>query len=145
MIKISPNASEPWIGIFAFGYKLGPTDISGIYTCPDKYSICVVATGRGYTVDSRDPSTCAIIPCTPILGVRVIANAQLLVFWNFTKIVALGERGFRWTSEHLCSDDLRIEEVTTRSIKGKGWSARKKSFVGFDLDLTTGKATTDWN
>lgn len=139
LIKISPKGSGPWIGMFAFGHDLQRGRPSGIFSCPDEKMVCIVAGDRAYAVDSRDPSTCAIIPCTPILGVRAIPNTQLIVFWNFIQIVALGERGLRWKSEKLCSDDLKIEEVTTRSIKGKGWSAPKRAFVEFELDLATGK------
>jgi hypothetical protein len=142
IVKVSPNTADPWIAVFAFGYELARTAMSGVLTCPDPYSICVVANGSGYVTDSRRPSTCMSIPCTPVLGVRSVGLADLLVFWNFTSIVAWGRQGLAWKSKRLCSDELEIVEVTSKSIKCGGWSAPSRSKIAFELDLLTGLATS---
>jgi hypothetical protein len=141
MVEISPNSAEPWIGVFAFGYGLARTAISAISTCPDEYSICVVANGSAYVTDSRRPSSCVTVPCVPVFGVRSVARADLLVFWDFTSIVAWGRQGLAWKSKDLCSDDLEVGEVTGKSIKCTGWSAPSRSKIAFELDLFTGTTT----
>lgn len=140
MVEISPNSAEPWIGVFAFGYGLARKAISGILTCPDEYSICVVAIGSAYVTDSRRPSSCVTVPCVPVLGVRPIAHADLLVLWNFTSIMAWGRQGLAWKSKDLCSDELEVGEVIGKSIKCSGWNASKRSKIAFELDLLTGIA-----
>lgn len=95
MVSVSPNTGEPWIGVFAFGFDLGPRGASGIFTSPDPYSICVVANGSGYVTDSRRPSSCVKIPCGPILEVRSVAHADLLVFLEFHLDRSLGPTGAR--------------------------------------------------
>jgi hypothetical protein len=142
MLKVSPNAAEPWIGVFAFGYRLARTAISGILTCPDPFSICVVANGSGYMTDSRRPSSCVTVPCVPVLGVRSVAHANLLVFWDFNSIMAWSRQGIAWKSKNLCSDELEIVELTSKSIKCRGWDAASRSKVGFELDLLNGIAAS---
>ena len=80
------------------------------------------------------------IPSIPILGVRSEAHADLLVFWDFTSIVAWGRHRLAWKSKDLCSDELEIVEVTGKSIKCTGWSAPSRSKTAFELDLFTGIA-----
>lgn len=140
LIKVSPEGGEPWLGIFAFGQN-GPDALTGIYSCPNGVSLCVVSEGDGYIVRTDDPHVWKEVKAYPILDVRAIPSKKLLVFADFTEIVAYGVGGLAWKTSRLSSDGVKIIEVTADHIRGLAWDAATDREVEFLVDVNTGRHT----
>lgn len=140
LIKVVPAKGLPWIGIFGPGYE-SPRAITGVYSCPHHEEICVVVQGEGYIISVIDPSMSSLIGVFPILEVHVLLEEQLLLFVNFTHIVAYGVKGIAWSTERLSWDGLKVVKITSRFIEGIAWDAPSEQEVGFTVDLKTGEHT----
>ena len=62
----------------------------------------------------------------------------VIVFANFTELVAYGPTGIRWRTKRLAWDSLKITEVTDTIIKGEFWDIRSDANSNFVVDLATG-------
>jgi hypothetical protein len=138
LIEVSPRGGESWLGIFAFGYD-SPDVVTGIYTYPDSISVCVISAGQGYIVRADEPHVWEEVEAYPILDVRSIPMRQLLLFADFTEIVAYGSGGMVWKTSRLSSDGLKIIEATSDYIRGLAWDAQRQQEVGFLIDVKTGR------
>jgi hypothetical protein len=139
LVKIVPNGSaKPWFGIFSFGER---KQINGVFSCPEKNRLCVVAAGRGYVVSASSPASVYEVPAVPITDVRPALERGLLLFADFTKIVALGNHGLAWQSEKLSWDGVQIAGIDSNYIWGKGWNPVRASFTDFKLDLQNGQVS----
>ncbi|RKI73416.1 hypothetical protein D7X55_05290 [Corallococcus sp. AB049A] len=122
--------------MFAFG-KLGK-GTSGVFSMPDPEKLCVVSRGAGYLVTARDPSAWEAVQALPVTDVRVAPSAGIVVFADFTELVAYGAEGLRWRTKRLAWDGLKIVQVTERSIIGEYWDMRTEAMQTFEVDLATG-------
>ena len=138
IVQVSPDSGDSWIGIFAFG-TLTQKGKSGLYSWPDPKSLCVVSNGRGYLVRADDPTKHDVIKVDPVLDVIPVAAKNLVVFANFTELVAYGEPGLEWESERLSWDGIKLTGVTGDWIEGKVWNPRIEAEVGFRVNLMSGE------
>ena len=137
LVRVTPEGGEPWLGMFAFG-KLGSAGISRVLSLPDPEKLCVVSRGAGYVVAARDPRSWEMVRAVPIIDVRAVPSAGMVVFANFTEMVAYGAEGPRWRTKRLAWDGLKIVEVTDTSIIGEYWDIREEATQKFEVDLATG-------
>jgi hypothetical protein len=137
VVKIIPQHGLTWIGTFASGYR-SPTAVTGVFSCPDGHSLCVVSAGAGYIVRADDPQSWEEVRAHPITDVRAIPEAQLLVFADFTALSAYGSEGLAWTTDDLSWDGLEITEVSPDFIRGLAWDAPQGQQVEFCIDVGTG-------
>jgi len=139
-LRIGPATGKPWVGVFGFGYQ-SPPAISRVVGSPDQNRVCVVSRGTAYIVEADNPEIWEELPVMPVLDIRQIPNHQLLVFADFTRLIAYGRDGLVWKSSRLCSDDLTIHEVTDNSIDGVGYDpADSSGKVSFAVDIRTGRS-----
>ena len=138
IVDVSPRTAQSWIGIFAFG-KLAPKGRDGLYTWPDPRVLCVVSRGHGYLVRVDEPAKYETIRVNPILDVIPVASRRIVVFANYTELVAYGEAGPVWVSDRLSWDGITITAVTHEYIEGKVWDPRDEADVAFRVDLTNGR------
>jgi hypothetical protein len=139
LIKITPHVGEPWLGTFAFGsFQNG---VTGVYSCPDEESVCVISAGEGYIVRADDPVVWKEIGTCPILNVRIVASKELLLFADFTRITAYGRRGHVWTTGSLSWDGIEIVNLTPEYIQGLAWDSPQQRKVEFVVDVETGRHT----
>ncbi|NPD26989.1 MULTISPECIES: hypothetical protein [Corallococcus] len=94
--------------------------------------------GAGYLVTVRDPSTWEPVQVAPVTDVRAVPAAGVVVFADFTEMVAYGAEGLRWRTKRLSWDGLKIVQVTERSIIGEYWDMRTEATQTFEVDLATG-------
>ena len=138
LVRIVPDAGQPWIGLFAGG-ELG---LDKVLSTPDENRVCVVSEGTGYMVHADTPTRWERVQCSPILGIRPIPERQLLVFADFCGLVAYGREGVAWAIRRLVWDDLKITEVTPEIIKGCGYDPPQDRQVEFVVETETGLATS---
>jgi hypothetical protein len=136
-VEVHPEDGEPWLGTFAFG-QIAPKGPSGIFTMPDPRLLCIVAKGEGYLVSANSPTSWDRVRVTPIIDVRPIRAHEIIVFAEFTRLVAYGQAGIKWQTKRLSWDNLKITEVTDTAIKGEFWDIRSEAKENFVVDLATG-------
>jgi hypothetical protein len=139
LLEISPELGRPWLGIFKFG-GISPFGVSGVFTTPNPYVVCVVSKGAGYFVSADTPTSWEAVGFGPILDVRPVPAQGLLIFAGYNELIAFGANGFRWRTQDLVWDDLVITEVTDTHIRGRGWNPQEEAAsYRFSVDLSTGE------
>lgn len=137
LIEVRPVQGPVWLGTFAFG-QVTPKGFSGIFTTPNPERLCVVSCGEGYLVSAKTPKEWETIGSMPIIDVRPVLAQGIIVFANYTELVAYGSSGLKWRTKRLTWDSLKITEVTDDFIKGEFWDIRSEANANFVVDLATG-------
>lgn len=133
---------DSWVGVFAFGYPEDEySECNGIYSCPDRKSICVVADGDAFVVETSTPKNWTIVRCTPVLAVKSLLEHELLLFADFSSIWAWSSLGLSWYA-NVAHDGLKIEGVDEAFVFGRAFGpVPGKEDVQFQVELRTGKVT----
>ncbi len=138
LLEVIPTGAAPWIGIFA-RRRIHSEDCSGVYSCPDRRTFCVVSDGRCYIVQADDPAVWEEIPCQPIVQVVLSTEAGLILFVDYTHLVAHGAHGLAWETKRLSWDGLEILTVTRELIQGVAWDPVEDRELEFLVDPRTGR------
>jgi hypothetical protein len=136
LLHILPDGENDWMGCFAFGSY----DLSAVIASPQDGVFFVVAEGEGYVVNAKEPSAWHRLPCSPVRHARILPEHGLVLFADFTHLVAYGKDGLKWKSRRLCWDDLEIVEIAGTKMIGSGYDCMNsiKPEGRFELDLLTG-------
>ncbi len=137
LVEVRPQSGQAWLGTFAFS-QVTPKGFSGVFTTPDPERVCIVSRGEGYIVSAARPTAWEAVRATPIIDVRLVRAQGIIVFANFTELVAYGSAGIKWRTKRLTWDSLKITEVTDTFIKGEFWDIRTEAMGSFIVDLATG-------
>jgi hypothetical protein len=135
LVRISLAAGDAWIGSFAPGHS-GSRTMSRVMSCPNPSEVCVISAGQGYIVRVENPSKWRSIRAIPVCDARAVLNKQLMLFSDFTKLVAYGVDGPQWESPSVSSDGIQITDIANGRVELVGWSAAKqrKEHVSVNLD-----------
>jgi hypothetical protein len=139
VVRVRPETAKGWIGMFAFG-KFGKAGVTQVLSMPDPEKLCVVASGAGYVVAAATPDVWETVKVIPIVDVRALPGAGLVVFANYTELLAFGEEGLKWRTKRLAWDGLKIVAVGDQTIVGEYWDFREEAVQRFEVDLATGAA-----
>jgi hypothetical protein len=137
VVRIVPERGMTWFGTFAFG-KFGEQGLTKVVSMPDPERVCVVSRGAGYIVSVRDARSWEVVRAIPVVDVRSVPGAGLVLFANFTELVAYGVGGVRWRTKRLAWDGLTLTEVTDEKVVGEYWDIRSQATQTFEIDLATG-------
>jgi hypothetical protein len=137
ILKISPFSGKPWIGIFAFG-DITKNGLSGVYSMPDKEKFCVVSNGMGYMIASNNATIFEIIDSIPITDVRCVKEKGIILFADYTQIMAYDLGGLRWQSKRLSYDGFKIISLNNDILVGEFWDIRNDANSLFEIDIIDG-------
>jgi hypothetical protein len=85
-----------------------------------------------------EPTNYEVINVDPILEVIPVRAKDIVVFANYTELMAYGKSGPVWVSDRLSWDGLKITKVSDNYIEGEAWDPRVEANVGFKVDLSNG-------
>lgn len=136
-IKVQPESGREWIGVFAYGYD-SPSVISKVFSTPDPHRICVIARGKAYSVDARDPGDWFLLPVFPVVDARSLPEFGFLLLTDFSRLIAWGEDGMAWREEFPV-DGLKITSVGLGVIELRGYAPAEGDDVSFKVELRTGR------
>lgn len=139
IVSIVPQNRTPWIGVFAFG-ELSPKGTSGVFSTPNPHRLCVVSRGMAYLVSAHAPEKWEIVPAAPVMDVRCVKKHGIIVFANFTEIIAYGSHGVQWRTARLTWDGMKVVDVTDDVLTGEFWDIQSESTQPFTIDLKTGES-----
>jgi hypothetical protein len=135
-LRVRQATGQSWIGVFDFGFGT----ISRVISTPAEDRVCVVSRGAAYIVEADKPGNWELLHALPVRDVRVIQEHQLIVFADFTRLIAYGNNQLAWKSPRLCWDDLQIVCVNGNKIEGVGSDPTNSGYSSFSVDIRTGKS-----
>jgi hypothetical protein len=140
-LRFASPSQKPWYGVFGARSKRGdgPTLAS---TMPDPNSCFVSVLGTGYILNVQRPTRWAVLQLEPVRQSLAISDPGLLVLGSFTQITAYDLDGRKWTTERLCSDELKIVGVNGGWIECLGWDAPSGRDVSLRVEVSSGKLET---
>lgn len=141
-LRVVPRGLEPWIGRFAFGDPSGES-LTCVLSSPNADEMCVVSSGSGYIVKSNDWTKWQAVRALPVRDVQVAMDMRLLIFADFTKLVAYNKDGLKWQSPRVSSDEIERVEIASREATIIGWSAARQRKRRVTIDLSSGTVVDD--
>jgi hypothetical protein len=143
-VLVKPMADDETVSVqqFLATCALGFRDSavpSGVWTCPNPGELCAVAGGYAYLIDTTAPEQFTMIPYRPVLEVRALRAAGLLLFVEHRSILAWGAEGQAWESGKLSDEGITALRVENGILHGRGWQMATDEEMPFSLDLTSGK------
>jgi hypothetical protein len=143
VLAVRPAEGEPWIAVFDMGeYGSPPAAPRQVLAWPDPRSFCVVQDGVACVVRSDEPQTYEEIDMSPICDVLAVPGHDLVVFADYTNLIAYDADGVAWRSSRLAWDDLRIVRAAGDTLEVSGFdpTSRDASHPVFAVDLHTGRS-----
>jgi hypothetical protein len=137
IVNVIPYKGDPWLGIFAFD-QTAHKGVTGIFSTPNPECFCVVARGNAFIVSASNPNIWEPVCAIPIIDVRSIVKHGIIVFANFTELLAYDSQGLKWHTKRLTWDSMKVVEITDDFLKGEFWDIRSESTQNFTVDLITG-------
>jgi hypothetical protein len=117
-IRIRPLHAVPWIASFAIETR--GRLINGLYGCPNPEHLLVVTGTDAYLIHVTEPGVVDDLPISPVLVVRRLPAADLVLIGSFTNLAAIDEFGPRWVTDRLFLDDLELVDGPPGKIYVKG-------------------------
>lgn len=136
-LMVHPAVGEPFLATCALGFA-SPVVPTGVWSCPDPAMLCAVAGGYGYMIDTRAPERWQQLEYRPVVEVRPLPEAGLIVFVSFHSIEAWGAGGRLWQTAKLSWEGVRLDQATATELHGWGWDMRPDREIEFVVDLKTG-------
>ena len=130
-------AADPFLATCVLGFR-DPVVPTGVWSCPDPDEMCAVAGGYTYMIDTASPDRFSMLAYRPVLEVRPLLAAGLLLFVGHHGILAWGADGLAWESQKLSDEGVAIERIADDVLEGRGWSMSSDQETPFRLDLGTG-------
>src|SRR5204862_4757641 len=95
--------------------------------------------GLGYLINAERPHEPRRIASSPIRQFHIVQEHEIVLFADFTALVAYGRRGKIWESGRLAWDWLKIVSVEDTTIFLTGFDAPADNVAyPFTVDLITG-------
>ena len=137
IVSFVSNQGLKWQGVFAFG-DISRNAISGIFNLSGSDKFYIISKGAGYIISVNDPVDWAEIDAAPILNVKVSEALQIIVFADYTGLIAYNNDGIVWRSVQLVYDGFKIISVKDSILIGTYFDPRNDEETMFEVDLTTG-------
>lgn len=133
----SPSAQE-FLATCALGFR-DPAVPTGLWSTPEPKEVCAVAGGYAYLIDTTAPERFTMLPYRPVMEVRAVPAAGLLLFVGHRSILAWGHDGQAWESERLSDEGVTISKIEDGILRGLGWEMMTDKEAPFALDLKSGR------
>ena len=139
-ILVRPSGAAPFLATCALGFR-DPAVPTGLWSAPKPEEICAVSGGYAYLIDTTAPERFTMIEYRPVLEIRPVADAGLILFVGHHSILAWGPDGHAWQSEKLSDEGVTINTIAGAVLRGFGWDMMTDKETPFTLDLRTGRHT----
>ena len=137
IVSFVSNQGVKWQGVFAFG-DISRNAISGVFNLPGSDKFYIISKGAGYIISVNDPFDWKEIDAAPIMDVKVSETLQILVFADYTGLIAYNNVGIAWRNVRLVYDGFKIISVKGSILTGASFEPGNNKETMFEVDLTTG-------
>jgi len=135
-VLVRPGA-QPFLATCALGFR-DPAVPTGLWSTPNPQEICAVSGGYAYLIDTAHPDRFTMLPFRPVLELRPLPEANLLLFIGHHAILAWGPAGQAWQSEKLSDEGVTVTSIESGVLHGLGWQMLTDKETPFTLDLGAG-------
>lgn len=137
LVRPEEQNAQPFLATCALGFR-DPAVPTGLWSAPNPDELCAISGGYAYLIDANAPQRFTMIPYRPVLEVRPVLVAGLLLFVGHRSILAWGAAGQAWESEKLSDEGVTITAIEDSQLCGAGWQMLTDKETPFTLDLRTG-------
>ena len=137
LVRPEEQNAQPFLATCALGFR-DPAVPTGLWSAPNPDQLCAISGGYAYLIDTNAPQRFTMIPYRPVLEVRPVLVASLLLFVGHRSILAWGAAGQAWESEKLSDEGITITAIEDSQLCGAGWQMLTDKETPFTLDLRTG-------
>ncbi|HEV2486257.1 MAG TPA: hypothetical protein VGT08_12060 [Terracidiphilus sp.] len=137
LIRTKADEAQPFLATCALGFR-DPAVPTGLWSTPKPEEICAVSGGYAYLIDTSAPERFTMISYRPVLHIRSLVEAGLLLFVGHRSILAWSRDGQAWESEKLSDEGVTIASTEAHVLRGIRWEMRTDKETPFALDLRTG-------
>lgn len=137
-ILVHPSGAQEFLATCALGFR-DPAVPSGLWSTPRQDEICAVAGGYAYLIDTTAPEHFTMISYRPVMEIRAVPAAGLLLFVGHRSILAWGREGQAWESKRISDEGVTIYAIEDGILRGMGWEMMSDKEVRFALDLESGR------
>lgn len=136
-VLVRADGEQPFLATCALGFR-DPAVPTGLWSTPDPEKICAVSGGYAYIIDTTAPERFTMIGYRPVMEVRPVVEAGLLLFVGHRSILAWRREGQAWETERLSDEGVTISGVEGGILRGMGWRMVADKEFPFAIDLRTG-------
>ena len=136
-VEFYPQEGGPWYGTFARG-NLSKNAVSFAGSCPDRIRAMVISKGEGYLVNVGQPNECEEIPLRPVMVVKSDTDRQIIIVWDFCRMLCIDQNGIRWRTSSISWDGIKDVTVHGNEIRASVWDAPNSCFSTAFINLVTG-------
>ena len=138
LVEVVVEGRSEWIGLVANAPESVAAAHSGIYSTPSEGTLCVVARGDAYFIETAAPDQWWVLEDAPVVGVRSALAEELLVLATPWRVAAVGPDGLAWRTPRLAIDGIALAEVADGHLSGVADPEDDESRE-FVIDLRTGR------
>jgi len=128
---------QPFLATCALGFR-DPAVPTGLWSTPKPEQLCAVSGGYAYIIDTTAPERFTMIEYRPVLAVRPVVDACLILFVGHHSILAWGREGEAWQSGKLSDEGVMLAAIECMVLHGLGWDMMTDKETPFVLDLRNG-------
>lgn len=119
LLEVRGKGISPWIGELRGRGLTVKSAITGLYSTPNAFRLSAVIEGDAWLIDVRQPEKNELVSTAgPVVAVKPIDSAKLLLLASPWNVTAIGEKGMVWQTERLAIDGLRLDEVKGKWLAG---------------------------
>lgn len=137
-LAVRPASGGAFLATCALGFSSASVP-TGVWGCPRAEEMCAVAGGYGYVINTAQPERSTLLPMRPVVEVRPVPEAALLLFAGFHTVLAWGQAGIAWETARLSWEGVRLGKVEAGRLHGWGWDMMSDRELPFTVDLATGR------
>lgn len=130
-------AALPFLATCALGFR-DPAVPTGAWAAPNPRDLCAVSGGYAYIIDTMNPERFTMIEFRPVLEVRAVVEAELLLFVGHREIIAWGADGMAWKTAKLSDEGVTITKIANGVLHGTGWEMMTDKERPFEVELRSG-------
>ena len=135
-VMVRPRLGGSFLVTAALGFR-DPAMPTGVWSCPDEDSICVLAGGYAYLASTLEPAQVTLLEMKPV--VAVVEAQDVLLFTGFQTLLGWDRQGLAWQTGRLSWEGVRVTSVEGGQAVGFGWDLMADVEREFQVDLRTGK------
>jgi hypothetical protein len=139
---VTPRGGEPWIGVVAAGPFPSLSPMNSLFSCPNPRDFCIVLNGQALIVSTERPGKSVSVPCAPVLDVKILPEINLMLFSDYTGVVAWGPNGLEWRTCPVAFNGVEILYSDENYIYGSTLDEDGPNpYAPFQIEVKTGRTT----
>jgi hypothetical protein len=137
---VRTQSGRQWRGVVRAGRPPVCAAITGIFATPDSMTMCAIANGDAFLINSEDPATGQYIGTAgPVIIVAPAIEDDVLLLASPWVVTAVCAEGRTWQTRRLSVEALRLDEIADGWLRGVA-DPDEEEARSFAVNLRTGES-----